>query len=116
VLAGIRRLFACCRDSSFSCCAPTLMRQVRAMPTDLLVSGPVGLIIGACCVANLLLARSCCWRSLGGLIFVKPLRRGCSQQTSSSGCWVYNLAEVHGRTLLRLFNPRARRPAGAEGC
>ncbi|MFM1901788.1 MAG: hypothetical protein RLZZ216_2364 [Cyanobacteriota bacterium] len=79
-----------------------LMRQVRTMPTDLLVSRAVGLILGLL-VANLLLAPILLLPLAGAVSLVKPLAAVLSNVFF--GVLGYNLAEVHGRTLLRLFNP-----------
>ena len=79
-----------------------LMAQVRSMPTDLLVSRAVGLILGLL-VANLLLAPILLLPLPWEVIFVKPLAAVLSNVFF--GVLGYNLAEVHGRTLLRLFNP-----------
>ena len=80
----------------------TLMQQVRSMPTDLLVSRAVGLILGLL-VANLLLAPILLVPLPWEVVFVKPLAAVVSNVFF--GVSGYNLAEVHGRTLLRLFNP-----------
>jgi len=80
----------------------TLMRQVRSMPTDLLVSRAVGLILGLL-VANLLLAPILLLPLPWEVVFVKPLAAVVSNVFF--GVSGYNLAEVHGRTLLRLFTP-----------
>ena len=79
-----------------------LMNQVRTMPTDLLVSRAVGLILGLL-VANLLLAPILLLPLAGASSLVKPLAAILSNVFF--GVLGYNLAEVHGRTLLRLFNP-----------
>ena len=79
-----------------------LMQQVRTMPTDLLVSRAVGLILGLL-VANLLLAPILLLPLAGGSALIKPLAAVVSNVFF--GVLGYNLAEVHGRTLLRLFNP-----------
>jgi len=79
-----------------------LMHQVRTMPTDLLISRAVGLILGLL-VANLLLAPILLLPLPWEVIFVKPLAAVLSNVFF--GVLGYNLAEVHGRTLLRLFNP-----------
>ncbi|MCP9848218.1 PIN/TRAM domain-containing protein [Cyanobium sp. Morenito 9A2] len=79
-----------------------LMAQVRSMPTDLLVSRAVGLILGLL-VANLLLAPILLLPLPWEVVFVKPLAAVLSNVFF--GVLGYNLAEVHGRTLLRLFNP-----------
>jgi len=80
----------------------SLMAQVRSMPTDLLISRAVGLILGLL-VANLLLAPILLLPLPWEIIFVKPLAAVLSNVFF--GVLGYNLAEVHGRTLLRLFNP-----------
>ena len=82
----------------------TLMQQVRSMPTDLLVSRAVGLILGLL-VANLLLAPILLVPLPWEVVFVKPLAAVVSNVFF--GVSGYNLAEVHGRTLLRLFNPNS---------
>ena len=79
-----------------------LMNQVRTMPTALLVSRAVGLILGLL-VANLLLAPILLLPLAGASSLVKPLAAILSNVFF--GVLGYNLAEVHGRTLLRLFNP-----------
>merc|ERR1711965_1196957 len=79
-----------------------LMQQVRTMPTDLLISRSVGLILGLL-VANLLLAPILLLPLAGASSLVKPLAAILSNVFF--GVLGYNLAEVHGRTLLRLFNP-----------
>ena len=79
-----------------------LMRQVRTMPTDLLVSRALGLILGLL-VANLLLLPVLLLPFAGGAALVKPLLAVISNVFF--GVLGSNLAEVHGRTLLRLFNP-----------
>ena len=79
-----------------------LMQQVRTMPTDLLVSRAVGLILGLL-VANLLLLPVLLLPFSGGIVLLKPLLAVVSNVYF--GILGSNLAEVHGRTLLRLFNP-----------
>jgi len=79
-----------------------LMQQVRSMPTDLLISRAVGLILGLL-VANLLLAPILLLPLPWEVVVVKPLAAVISNVFF--GVSGYNLAEVHGRTLLRLFNP-----------
>ncbi len=78
------------------------MAQVRSMPTDLLISRAVGLILGLL-VANLLLAPILLLPLPWEVVLVKPLAAVLSNVFF--GVLGYNLAEVHGRTLLRLFNP-----------
>ena len=79
-----------------------LMEQVRTMPTDLLVSRAVGLILGLL-VANLLISPILFLSLPWELVLVKPL--AAVTANVFFGVSGYNLAEVHGRTLLRLFNP-----------
>jgi uncharacterized protein YacL len=78
------------------------MQQVRTMPTELLISRSVGLILGLL-VANLLLAPILLLPLPWEVVFVKPVAAILSNVFF--GVSGYNLAEVHGRTLLRLFNP-----------
>ena len=79
-----------------------LMQQVRTMPTDLLVSRAVGLILGLL-VANLLLLPVLLLPFAGSVVLLKPLLAVVSNVFF--GILGSNLAEVHGRTLLRLLNP-----------
>ncbi|MGA0253321.1 MAG: PIN/TRAM domain-containing protein [Vulcanococcus sp.] len=81
-----------------------LMEQVRTMPTDLLVSRAVGLILGLL-VANLLISPILFLSLPWELVLVKPL--AAIAANVFFGVSGYNLAEVHGRTLLRLFNPNS---------
>ncbi len=77
-------------------------RNVRSMPTDLLVSRSVGLILGLL-VANLLLAPILLLPLSWEFVLLKPLAAVISNLFF--GIIGYNLGEVHGRTFLRLFNP-----------
>ena len=79
-----------------------MMQQVRTMPTDLLVSRAVGLILGLL-VANLLLLPVLLLPLTGSAALIKPFIAVLSNVFF--GVLGTNLAEVHGRTLLRLFNP-----------
>ena len=79
-----------------------LMQQVRTMPTDLLVSRALGLVLGLL-VANLLLLPVLLLPFAGGIVLLKPLLAVVSNVFF--GILGSNLAEVHGRTLLRLLNP-----------
>ncbi|MFM8975294.1 MAG: PIN/TRAM domain-containing protein, partial [Vulcanococcus sp.] len=72
------------------------------MPTDLLVSRAVGLILGLL-VANLLISPILFLSLPWELVLVKPL--AAIAANVFFGVSGYNLAEVHGRTQLRLFNP-----------
>ncbi|MCT0219466.1 PIN/TRAM domain-containing protein [Synechococcus sp. CS-1329] len=102
VLGGFGAFFGLLAGFFFQLLRRRLMRQVRSMPTDLLVSRAVGLILGLL-VANLLLAPILLLPLPWEVIFVKPLAAVLSNVFF--GVLGYNLAEVHGRTLLRLFNP-----------
>lgn len=79
-----------------------LTQQVRTMPTDLLVSRALGLVLGLL-VANLLLLPVLLLPLSGGAVLLKPLLAVISNVFF--GILGSNLAAVHGRTLLRLFNP-----------
>ena len=72
------------------------------MPTDLLISRAVGLILGLL-VANLLLAPILLIPFPREVFFAKPLSAILSN--FFFGALGYKLADTHGRTLLRLFNP-----------
>jgi len=102
VLAGFGAFFGLLAGFFFQQLRKRLMAQVRSMPTDLLVSRAVGLILGLL-VANLLLAPILLLPLPWEVVFVKPLAAVLSNVFF--GVSGYNLAEVHGRTLLRLFNP-----------
>ena len=81
-----------------------VIQQIRTMPTDLLVSRSVGLILGLL-VANLLLAPILLLPLPKTVTLIKPLIAVLSN--IFFGVLGYNLADVHGRTLLRLFNPNS---------
>ena len=102
VLGGFGALFGLLAGFFFQQLRRRLMQQVRSMPTDLLVSRAVGLILGLL-VANLLLAPILLLPLPWEVVLVKPLAAVLSNVFF--GVLGYNLAEVHGRTLLRLFNP-----------
>jgi len=80
----------------------TFLDQIRTMPTDLLISWSVGLILGLL-VANLLLAPILLIPFPREVFFAKPLAAILSN--IFFGVLGYKLADTHGRTLLRLFNP-----------
>ncbi|MFM7450294.1 MAG: PIN/TRAM domain-containing protein [Leptolyngbyaceae cyanobacterium] len=76
--------------------------QVRTMPPDILLSRAVGLVIGLL-VANLMLAPIFLLPIPSEFSFIKPLGA-----VLSSILFVFtgmNLADTHGRALLRLINP-----------
>jgi uncharacterized protein YacL len=102
VLGGFGAFFGLLAGFFFGQLRRRLMAQVRTMPTDLLISRAVGLILGLL-VANLLLAPILLLPLPWEVVFVKPLAAVLSNVFF--GVSGYNLAEVHGRTLLRLFNP-----------
>ena len=102
VLGGFGAFFGLLAGFFFGQLRRKLMAQVRTMPTDLLISRAVGLILGLL-VANLLLAPILLLPLPWEVVFVKPLAAVLSNVFF--GVSGYNLAEVHGRTLLRLFNP-----------
>ena len=102
LLAGLGAGFGLVAGFFFRQLRGRLMQQVRSMPTDLLVSRAVDLILGLL-VANLLLAPILLLPLPWEVVFVKPLAAVLSNVFF--GVTGYNLAEVHGRTLLRLFSP-----------
>ncbi len=81
-----------------------LIKQINATPTDLLISRAVGLILGLL-VANLLLAPILLLPLTKELFLIKPIIAVISN--ISFGLLGYNLAEIHGRTFLRLLNPNS---------
>ncbi|HIK56003.1 MAG TPA: PIN/TRAM domain-containing protein [Synechococcales cyanobacterium M55_K2018_004] len=81
-----------------------LERQVREMPVDVLLSRSVGLVLGLL-VANLMLAPLFLLPIPPDFSFIKPL-------TAVLGSILFaftgvNLADTHGRSLLRLLNPNS---------
>jgi uncharacterized protein YacL len=79
-----------------------LERQFRTMPADILLSRAVGMVLGLL-VANLLLAPIFLLPIPVEFSFIKPLAAVVgSVMFAFSGV---TLADVHGRTLLRLINP-----------
>ncbi len=102
VLAGFGAFFGVIAGVLVQQLRRRLMAQVRSVPTDLLVSRAVGLILGLL-VANLLLAPILLLPLPWEVVLVKPLAAVLSNVFF--GVLGYNLAEVHGRTLLRLLNP-----------
>lgn len=79
-------------------------RQVREMPVDILLSRSVGLVLGLL-VANLMLAPIFLLPIPREFAFIKPLAAVLgSVMFAFSGI---NLADIHGRTLLRLINPNS---------
>ncbi|MGB3615660.1 MAG: PIN/TRAM domain-containing protein [Elainellaceae cyanobacterium] len=81
-----------------------LERSLREMPVDMLLSRAVGLILGLL-IANLLLAPLFLLPIPEDFAFIKPLAAILgSVMFSFSGI---SLADIHGRTLLRLINPNS---------
>lgn len=79
-------------------------RQVREMPVDMLLSRSVGLVLGLL-VANLLLAPIFLLPIPAEFAFIKPLAAILGSVIFAfSGV---NLADAHGRSLLRLINPNS---------
>jgi uncharacterized protein YacL len=79
-------------------------RQVREMPVDMLLSRSVGLVLGLL-VANLLLAPIFLLPIPTEFAFIKPLAAVLGSVIFAfSGV---NLADAHGRSLLRLINPNS---------
>ncbi len=81
-----------------------VVQQIRTMPTDLLVSRSVGLILGLL-VANLVLAPILLLPLPKEIFYAKPLFAVLSN--IFFGLIGYNLADIHGRTILRIFNPNS---------
>jgi uncharacterized protein YacL len=79
-------------------------RQIREMPVDMLISRALGLVLGLL-VANLMLAPLFLLPIPPDFAFIKPLTAVlASVMFAFSGV---NLADAHGRTLLRLINPQS---------
>ncbi|MEL6221383.1 MAG: PIN/TRAM domain-containing protein [Cyanobacteria bacterium J06627_8] len=78
--------------------------QIREMPVDVLLSRAVGLVLGLL-IANLMLAPLFLLPIPQDFIFIKPLAAVVgSVMFAFTGV---NLADTHGRTLLRLINPQS---------
>ena len=104
LLAGFGALFGLISGFVFQQLRKRLIGQIRTMPTDLLVSRALGLILGLI-VANLVLAPILLLPLPKEMVFAKPFAAVLSN--ISFGVLGYNLAEIHGRTVLRLFNPNS---------
>ena len=85
-----------------------LMNQVRTMPTDLLISRAVGLILGLL-VANLLLAPILLLPLAGASSLVKPLAAILSNVFF--GVLGYNLAECTAAPCCACSTPPQRKPS-----
>ncbi len=104
LLAGFGALFGLLAGFVFQQLRKKLTGQIRTMPTDLLISRAIGLILGLL-LANLLLAPILLLPLPKEVIFAKPFTAVLSN--IFFGIIGYNLADIHGRTLLRLFNPNS---------
>jgi len=78
--------------------------QIRTMPADILLSRSVGLVLGLL-VANLMLAPIFLLPIPSEFSFIKPL--GAVLGSILFAFSGINLADIHGRTLLRLINPHS---------
>ncbi len=103
-LAGIFGLFSLLIGILFQQLRKKLTQQINTTPTDLLVSRAVGLILGLL-VANLILAPILLLPLPEKIFFAKPISAVLSNVFF--GLLGYNLAEIHGRTFIRLFNPNS---------
>lgn len=79
-----------------------VQKQIRAMPADQLISRAVGLVLGLL-IANLMLAPVLLLPIPGEFSFIKPFTAVISALLF--GVTGVNLADAHGRSLIRLFNP-----------
>jgi len=104
LLAGFGALFGLLAGFLFQYLRKRLIRQTRTMPTDLLIGRSIGLIVGLL-VANLLIAPILLLPIPQQIIFAKPFLAVLSN--IFFGILGYTLGEIHGRTLLRLFNPNS---------
>lgn len=90
-----------------------LQRNIRSMPTDLLISRAAGLILGLL-IANLVLAPVFLLPIPGEFAFLKPLAAVLSSLVF--GFIGVSLADTHGRPLVQLLNPGSvRSTLVAEG-
>jgi uncharacterized protein YacL len=81
-----------------------LETKIRSMPVDMLLTRSVGLILGLL-LANLMIAPVFLLPIPGDFSFIKPLVAVLgSVMFSFTGV---NLADAHGKTLLRLINPNS---------
>ncbi len=104
LLTALGALFGLLAGFFFQELRKRLIKKVSTMPTDLLFSRSIGLILGLL-VANLLIAPIILLPLPREVIFAKPFIAIISNVFF--GVLGYNLAETHGRTLLRLFNPNS---------
>ncbi|MCG8368522.1 MAG: PIN/TRAM domain-containing protein [Pseudanabaenales cyanobacterium] len=102
VSAGFGALIGCGLGLTVQTSYRRLERQIRDMPADKLLSRAIGLLIGLL-IANLMLAPLFLLPIPSEFGFIKPL-------TAVLGSVIFavsgmNLADTHGRALLRLINP-----------
>jgi uncharacterized protein YacL len=79
-----------------------LQQQVQALPADVLLTRSAGLVVGLL-IANLMLAPVLLLPIPAEFGFIKPLTAVLS--SLFFGVAGVNLADAHGRTVLRLFSP-----------
>ncbi len=103
-ISGFSGLLGLFIGISFQQLRKNVTKQINSTPTDLLVSRAVGLILGLL-VANLLLAPILLLPLPQEIFLAKPIAAVISNLFF--GLLGYNLAEIHGRTFLRLFNPNS---------
>jgi len=104
LLAGFGALLGLFAGFFFQQLRKRLISKTRTMPTDLLIGRSIGLILGLL-VANLLIGPIILLPLPRGIILAKPFLAVLSN--TLFGILGYNLADIHGRTLLRLFNPNS---------
>lgn len=104
VLAGFGALMGGAIGLSAQTAYRRLELQIREMPVDMLLSRAVGLVLGLL-IANLMLAPLFLLPIPRDFTFIKPLAAVMgSVMFAFTGI---NLADAHGRTLLRLINPHS---------
>lgn len=81
-----------------------IQQQVRSLPPDVILSRAVGLVIGLL-IANLILAPILLLPISPEFGFIKPLAAVVSSLIF--GVSGVNLADAHGRSLIRLINPNS---------
>ena len=101
LLCGLGALFGLITGLILQRIRKKVTTKIRQTPTDLLISRAIGLILGLL-IANLLLAPILLLPLPDKTLLLKPFIAIISN--IFFGVLGYNLAEVHGRTLLRLFN------------
>ncbi len=81
-----------------------IQNQIRNLPADILLGRAVGLVVGLL-IANLVLAPVLLLPIPSEFSFIKPMTAVLSSLLF--GMLGVNLADTHGRSLLRLFNPNS---------